>query len=252
MDELKAAQVRLLQAGKLVAMGEMAAGVAHELSHPLLGISGYATAMLEDLERRDAGAEARAWRCQAQKDLAVILQQTRRMTQILNQVRDFARGSVTEFTLLDVSEPLEVALSLFNEQLKAHGIALERRATAGLPPVRANSNRLQQVFINLISNAIDAMDAKVERRGKLSVGLGLDAVANRVQVTLTDSGIGADEETIAHMFDPFFTTKGGGQGTGLGLAIARNIIEELGGDISASCEPANGCCFTICLPVAAE
>jgi two-component system NtrC family sensor kinase len=258
--ELRETHVQLLQAGKLAAMGEMAAGVVHELTQPLLGIKGFATALLVDAKRQQSNAECGMRNAEVESeipvpksefppravnDLEVILQQTNRMTTIVNMVRDFARAAGTEMKLLDVNKPLEDALMLFSEQLRLHHIVVEENLAQDLPQVIGNANQLQQVFINLITNARDAMDAKGgEGRLKISTRKSTEGI----YIEIEDTGIGADAETVSRMFAPFFTTKTEGKGMGLGLSIVDRIIMEHGGKIDVQCAPGEGCKFSISLP----
>jgi len=250
-QELKEIHVQLLQAGKMAAMGEMAAGVAHELTQPLLGIKGFVTAMLEDMNHclptdTSVVPDKQGWKERAVKDLAVILEQTDRMTTIVNNVRNFARASRTEMSLLDVNQPIKDALMLFSEQLRVHNIEVRKKLVPGLPRVMGNANQLQQVFINLITNAREAIDAK-GNKGQLIISTGVNTCG--IYVEVEDTGIGADAETISKMFEPFFTTKTERKSIGLGLSIVAGIIEEHGGTIEAQSEPGRGCKFTITLPI---
>ena len=251
--ELSDSQVQLVQAGKLAAMGEMAAGVAHELTQPLLGIKGFVTAMLEDmkgylLEQPSTVPGMKARKERAVNDLETILQQTDRMTVIVNNVRDFARASGTEMALLDINQPIEDALMLFSEQLRLRNIAVEKNLTQGLPQITANSNQLQQVFINLIANARDAIDAK-GNTGHLVVSTRKST--DGIYIEFQDTGIGVDEKTTSRMFEPFFTTKPAAKGAGLGLSMVAKILDQHGGTIDVQSEPGRGCKFIIRLPVGA-
>lgn len=265
-QELSDMHVQLVQAGKLTAMGEMAAGVAHELTQPLLGIKGFATALLEDARRmlnvdfgmrNESNAELKSairnpqseFPPRAVNDLEVILQQTDRMTTIVNMVRDFAHAAGTEMVLLDINKPLEDALMLFSEQLRLHNIVLEKNFAQGLPQVMGNANQLQQVLINLITNARDAMDVK---GGKGQLKISTRKSTEGIYIEIEDTGIGADAETVSRMFLPFFTTKTEGKGTGLGLSIVDRIIMEHGGRIDVQCALGEGCKFTFLLPSGAD
>jgi len=253
-QELKDTHVQLLQAGKMAAIGEMASGIAHELTQPLLGIKGFAAAMLEELKtfqptETPTFPEIQAMHERPIKDIEVILQQTDRMVAIVNNVRQFARASGVEMSLLDINQPIEGALMLFSEQLRVHNITVKKSLAQGLPEVKGNANQLQQVFINLIVNARDAMDAKGDE-GQLIVSTGVDTGCVYAQVE--DNGIGADAETISKMFESFFTTKTKGESIGLGLSIVDRIIREHGGTINVQGKPGRGCKFTMHLPLAAE
>ena len=254
-QELSDTHVQLVQAGKLAAMGEMAAGVVHELTQPLLGIKGFATALLEDVKcdlqpKASEVSDDAAWGGRAAADLKVILEQTERMTKILNMIRNFAHASGTEMALLDINKPIEDALLLFSEQLRLHNIVVEKNLSQGLPQVLGNANQLQQVFINLTTNARDAIDAK-GAGGQLTLSTGVSPADASVLIEFADDGIGANSETIRRMFEPFFTTKAKGEGLGLGLSIVARIIHEHGGTIEVQSEPDQGCKFTIGLSLSA-
>ena len=267
-QELRETQVQLVQAGKMTAIGEMATGIVHELTQPLLGIKGFAAAMLEDAKRHLRNAESGTQNKEREKtmhsalctpysefppravaDLEVILQQTDRMTQILNMVRRFARAAGTERVLLAINEPIEDALMLFSEQLRIHNIVVEKNLAQGLPPVMGNANQLQQVFINLITNARDAMDAK-GGKGRLSIRTRKST--DDICIEIEDTGIGADAEIATRMFKPFFTTKDRGESIGLGLSIVERIVKAHGGRIEVQCEPGEGCKFSLSLPSGAD
>jgi len=251
-QELTDTHVQLVQAGKLAAMGEMAAGIVHELTQPLLGIQGFATALLEDaksdLQTKAPGvSDSTAWKERTAADIEVILEQAERMMRIVNTVRDFARASGTQMALLDINAPIEDALLLFSEQLRLHNIVVEKNLAQGLPKVMGNANQLQQVFINLITNARDAINAKAGE-GRLMISTRESSYGIHIEVE--DTGIGADTEIAGRMFDPFFTTEAKGQGLGLGLSIVARIIKEHEGAINVWSEPGRGCRFTIRLPLA--
>ena len=250
---LKDTQEQLIHAGKMAAMGEMAAGVAHELTQPLLGINGFATALLEDLKRyREEKSliipDSQVSIEKFESDLEVILKQTDRMTSVINSVRNFAHGNKTEKAWIYIDKSINDALMLFSEQFRVHNITLEKNLAPGLPMVLGNANQLQQVFINLFTNArdaIDAMDAK-GGKGRLTITTGVEN--SYIYIKVKDTGIGADKETMSQMFQPFFTTKKAGQGIGLGLIIVKRILDEHKGTIDILCEPGRGCTFTIRLP----
>lgn len=254
--ELRDTHVQLLQAGKMAAMGAMAAGVVHELTQPLTAIKGFAEAMSEDIknsvQRKAAStSELRTSAERSVADLDVILAQTQRMLTILSIVRKFARSSGTGMSRLDVNKPIEDALALFAEQLRLHDISVVQNLHPDLPKVWGNSNQLQQVLINLVTNARDAMDSAAGEK-RLTIRTSKSATSDCVIITCADTGIGPDAQTKEKMFDPFFTTKEAGQGTGLGLSIVARIIEQHKGTILVEGEPDQGCTFTIHLPGAPD
>ncbi|MCJ7819860.1 MAG: PAS domain S-box protein [Bacteroidales bacterium] len=252
--KLEATQLQLLQTGKMKAMWEIAAGIAHELTQPLLGVSGFASALLEDMKIHpkkenltvsDVNIDVE----NAIQDLTMILHQTDRMAAIVNNVRTFARESKTKMTPLDINQPIEDALMLFSEQLRKHNIVLKKNLSPDLPKVTGNANQLQQVFINLITNARDAIDAKGSK-GQLLICT--RESTDGLLIEVEDSGIGADATAVSKMFEPFFTTKTLNKGTGLDLPIVAGIIDNHNGTITVRCEPGRGCKFTIQLPTAVQ
>jgi signal transduction histidine kinase len=234
---LRDTQAQLIQASKMAAMGQFGAGVAHELNQPLAGISGYTDLLLLKIEK-----ETPEWRY-AKK----IEDQCVRMTKIVNNLRTFARQSKFEYAEIDINQPIDDALMLLGEQLRSHSIKVKRELAPNLPKVLADANQLEQVFLNLITNAKDAIEPK---------GSGLIYVISRVcektdfvEVLVADTGIGMDSATVNDIFNPFFTTKDVGKGTGLGLSISLGIIEDHGGRIEVHSMKDRGTVFRMSLPV---
>ncbi len=239
--ELKGTQEQLIQSGKMAAMGQLATGISHELNQPLTGIKGFAQALLMDL---DPASPLR-------KDVARIIEQTDRMDRIVKNVRFFTRKS--EFTLkaINVNKSIEDSLALLEEQLKVHNIRLEKRLDPALPNIMGDANQLQQAFINLITNARDAVDSlRSPSGGTLTVRSSAASEGKRVEVILEDTGCGISQENIRNIFNPFFTTKSPSGGMGLGLSIVYRIIENHKGTITAQSEEGKGSAFIITLPVA--
>lgn len=234
---LRDTQAQLIQASKMAAMGQFGAGVAHELNQPLAGISGYTDLLLLKLEK-----ETPEWRY-AKK----IEDQCVRMTKIVNNLRTFARQSKFEYAQTDINQPIDDALMLLGEQLRSHNIKVRRDLTSDLPKVLADANQLEQVFLNLITNAKDAIEPKGS--GMVSVISLLGEKTDFVHVLVADTGIGMDSGTVNDIFNPFFTTKDVGKGTGLGLSISLGIIEDHGGKIEVYSLKGEGTAFRISLPV---
>ncbi|HVP57071.1 MAG TPA: ATP-binding protein [bacterium] len=237
---LRDTQAQLIQASKMAAMGQFGAGVAHELNQPLAGISGYTDLLLLKLD--PDSAEYRY----AKK----IEDQCTRMTKIVGNLRTFARQSKFEYAETDINQPIDDALMLLGEQLRSHNIKLRRELTTGLPKVHGDANQLEQVFLNLITNAKDAMEAK--GGGTLTLISRASESANFVEVLVADTGMGMDSATMADIFNPFFTTKDVGKGTGLGLSISLGILEDHGGRIEVHSLKGEGTVFRIALPSANE
>ena len=224
-------QQQLLTSEKLASIGLLSAGVAHEINTPLTGISSY----IQMLQKKLADTHY------AQL-LEKIETQTDRVGRIIKNLLAFARNpSDTEFHRVDLKEILGEILSLIDYKLKNMNIRLEL-ALDDVPPVQAQGERLQQVFINIILNALDAMP----QGGVLKIAL--SRVDGRAVVRVSDTGTGIKPEHLAHIFDPFFTTKGIGKGTGLGLSISYAIVKEHEGEIRVESDVARGTTFTISLP----
>ncbi len=224
-------QQQLLTSEKLASIGLLSAGVAHEINTPLTGISSYVQ-MLQKKLTDTPNTEI----------LGKIEAQTDRVGRIIKNLLNFARNpSDSSFQRVDLKVSLEEIISLIDYKLKTMNIELELDL-ASLPPVQAQGERLQQVFINLILNALDAMPGG----GKLRIEL---ARADReAAVTVADTGTGIRPEHLPRVFDPFFTTKGIGKGTGLGLSISYAIIKEHEGRIQARSEAGKGSVFTVYIP----
>ena len=231
-------QQQLIQSERLAAMGQMIAGVAHELNNPLTAILGV-TEML-----RDQSSEVGARR---QLDLAH--RQARRAAHIVQSLLVFSRPSTPRNTLLHLPDLLQRTVQLHEHSLRANQIHVDLLARPDLPTVLGDSNQLTQVFLNLIVNAEQAIQ-EVRDHGTLRIRLGV--VGDRVLITFQDDGVGIRREALPRIFDPFFTTKRPGRGTGLGLSICLAIIREHNGDISAQPLPDGGSVFTVSLPVCTE
>jgi signal transduction histidine kinase len=225
---------RLVQADKLSSIGLMAAGVAHEVNTPLAVISTYAQLLAKQISEDP----------QKSKLLEKIAKQTFRASEIVNSLLSFSRTSPTEFVEVDVSKVIQETLSLVEHQLKKSGVEVRLDAAPALPPVKGNSGKLQQVFLNLFLNARDAMDAG----GTLTVHAWSEGGFARIDVA--DNGQGIAPEHLERIYDPFFTTKGARKGTGLGLAVTYGIVREHGGSIEVESRVGAGSRFRVELPLA--
>lgn len=232
--KLQSVYQQLARTEKLTALGEMAAGVAHEINNPLGGILLYSNLLLEDLP------EDSPLRANVQK----IIDQTNRCKKIVNNLLDFARTPTGELQPLQLNSVLTTSLNLVKDQSMFHGIEIETNFEKNLPEVMGDRSRLEEVFLNLYINAADAMEGK----GKLIVKTTRDS-DHSIKVTISDTGKGIHKEHLPHIFEPFFTTKAPGQGTGLGLSIAYGIIQKHNGTIEVESKPGKGTTFTITLPV---
>jgi two-component system NtrC family sensor kinase len=225
-------QQQLLTSEKLASIGLLSAGVAHEINTPLTGISSY----IQMLQKKLTDSHYT-------QILGKVEAQTDRVARIIKNLLAFARSpSDASFTRVDIKQSLEEILSLIDYKLRNMNILLELEL-APVPPLYAQGERLQQVFINIILNALDAMP------GGGTLAIRLDREGGTAVVRISDTGTGIRPEHISRIFDPFFTTKGVGKGTGLGLSISYAIIKEHDGRIEVRSEVGLGSTFTIILPI---
>jgi PAS domain S-box-containing protein len=231
---------------RLRSLGEMAAGIAHELNQPLVGVRGLAEHIMIGLDR--------GWKFtdeNIQKKVRLIVEQSERMTHIIDHVRVFAKEAGNpEVRLVQVNEVILSSTGLVNAQLRARGIEIEFGLTEDLPYVLVNPFSLEEVILNMISNARDAIEEKTKRDPGSTVQEILlrtrgdsdspDGSGQQVVIEVVDRGIGISAENLPKVFDPFFTTKGPDRGTGLGLAVSKSIIEQFGGTLEIRSEPNQG------------
>jgi len=244
--DLKLAQAQVVRSEKLSSIGLLAAGVAHELNSPLTGILTFAHLLTKRVP--DDSME--------KQDLQVIITQTERCAKIIRQLLDFSRESSHERRLQDLHETIEQALALVVHQSLFHNIQIERDFDLDLPDVLMDANQIQQVFLNLLVNAGEAMPdggrlmIKTQEATPVAPSeLGADAdAAGELEIVLHDTGTGIPPENLDKVFDPFFTSKDVGEGTGLGLAVSYGIIEQHGGTITVQSELGEGTTVTITLP----
>ena len=236
---MKRLEEQLIQAEKLAAMGQMLAGVAHELNNPLTAILG-----VTELLRERAGLDD-----PTKRQLDLTHRQARRAARIVQNLLEFSRPAAPQKKTLDVSNLLERTLQLHEHSLRRNNINVEYQPQTGLYSVVGDANQLIQVFLNLISNAEHAI-REVRESGRIQIRVG--RIGPNVSVTVQDDGVGILPEALTKLFDPFYTTKRPGGGTGLGLSICTAIIREHGGSIDVETLPVGGSAFTVFLPLAEE
>jgi nitrogen-specific signal transduction histidine kinase len=227
----------LEQTERLVTIGQMAAGVAHEINNPLNAIVGMAELLCEDLE--DEGAKRMAEH---------IREQALRIGRITKNLLTFARPRPQEFAPVDINDVVREVVEMKSYQLRSNNIAVALNLTEPLPKVLGDKLQLQQVLLNLINNAEDAMS----EQGGGTLGITTEQTEGFVRLLVEDTGKGIPPELLPHIFDPFFTTKPVGKGTGLGLAIVYGIVKGHGGKIWAENKPEGGAKFVVELPVALQ
>jgi C4-dicarboxylate-specific signal transduction histidine kinase len=240
-QELREKQEQLVQTAKLAVIGELTTGVAHELNDPLNNIGLYIGNVLDlmELETWDSG--------RMERDLARARQQVAKATEIINHLRTFGRAAPRHREPVEINGIIENSVSLFSEQLRLREIQLELELASENPRVLGNPIQLEQVMLNLLNNARDAVgDSKVK-----SITVRSRASRTSIRLIVEDSGPGIPKELQERIFDPFFTTKEVGQGTGLGLSIVYGIVKDHKGQIFLD-DGARGARFVIELPLVEE
>ena len=235
VTEERLMQERLLQSERMVSVGQLVSGVAHELNNPLTGIAGFSELLLA----RDLDESTR-------RDIETIYAEAERAAKIVQNMLSFARRRSADKEIVNLNVLLERVLELSNYDLRVKNIDVDLDLDPKLPETMVDANQIQQVFLNLVTNAAQAVLAE-QGEDKLTVQTRKDG--NNIRIVFRDTGPGMNAETLRRIFDPFFTTKDPGEGTGLGLTICYSIIDEHGGRIWAESQPGRGSTFTIELPI---
>jgi len=247
ITEVVEKETQLIQAGKMTTLGVMAAGMAHEINQPLNVIQVCADFFLKML-KRGARIDDDDLRTMANDIVANV----ERATGVIKHVRDFARQSEPVRSRVNINDPIRDVFKVLGHQLKVHDIDVHLELEPDMPDIMAEHNRLEQVFINLVSNAIDAMDEKVKRADCQDsikrLSLKSYAQEDHVIVHVSDTGTGMSEEVKNKIIEPFFTTKKVGKGTGLGVSISYGIVKDYGGSIEIESEIGRGTTFKLTFP----
>jgi len=236
ITERKKAEQQLLMTSKLASIGELTARIAHELNNPLTGVIGYAQLLMDAPDVPP----------QVKSDLEKIYQESQRAAKIVHNLLSFARQRQPEKHLVDVNELIQKTLEMRSYRLVTSNIELHLELQAGLPRILADYHQLQQVLLNILVNAEQAL-AEVKHQGK--IWLSSSAGHEYVTISIRDNGPGIPKSNITRIFDPFFTTKEVGKGTGLGLSVCHGIITAHGGNIYVDSRVGKGATFTIELPI---
>ena len=250
-QELKDTQAQLVQSGKLASIGELASGVAHELNQPLMVIRGNAQLIQRNLRENNLDID------ELVEQVEPIERNTKRMMNIVNHLRTFSRQSQSDFQSVDFNKVIENSLLMVDEQLRIYNIEVKMDLSNNIPKIKGDANQLEQVFLNLITNARDAVAdcrlniekcriKKAEYKGMLEIITKKNQ--NFVEILVIDNGSGIPSEKLEKIFDPFFTTKEVGKGTGLGLSISYGIIKDHHGEIEVAETGPEGTTFKIKLP----
>lgn len=236
MEELKRTQAQLIQSSRLASVGTLAAGVAHEINNPVFIIEANAELLLSEMEGRPGRESQRAMS-------EVIIGMCRRITRIVDSLLSFSRNR-SSCEAVDLHKAINDTLALTERMLQSANVVIQRRYQPDLPQIWGHMGQVQQVIMNIVINARDAMP----NGGKLVISTGF--WDGQVRCFFADTGIGIPLENLGHIFEPFFTTKEPGQGTGLGLYISRRIVEEHGGSIRVTSYPRQGTTVTLTFPPA--
>jgi signal transduction histidine kinase len=238
MFQLAHRQDLLVRAHKLKAVGTLTAGIAHELNNPINNLMLTAATLEEDYP--DLTDEDRL------ELVGDLVSESERAQRIVRNLLDFARESTSQLEPLSPIHLVEETLRLASNQIKTAKVKVQGEIDPNLPPVYGDFQQLNQVFLNLVMNALDAMP----KGGTLTIAIRTSRGREQIEIDFTDTGIGMSEQVLASIFDPFFTTKPGAKGTGLGLSVSQGIIRQHGGDILVESAPGVGTTFTVHLPVA--
>jgi signal transduction histidine kinase len=235
--ELKKAYQQVIHSEKMAAFGQIGAGITHEIKNPLAGIIGQAMLAMRKLDDESPIA----------KNIKLIKSETERCLDIVKNLLTFTRQEKAVFEPVDVNHVVETTIRLIAHQLAIRGIDLEQEISEVPGKIHGNGNQLEQVLLNIIINAHDAMDDG----GKLKIETGV-IDDDKVRISIADNGPGIPEEVRAKIFEPFFTTKEAGKGTGLGLSVSYGIIKEHNGIIEVHSEIGKGTTFLITLPLKSD
>jgi two-component system NtrC family sensor kinase len=228
-------QAKLMHTEKMAAVGQLVSGVAHEVNNPLTAIMGFADLLIDNPELSSAVKE----------DLKTIVHEAQRTREIVRNLLSFARQTPPEKQPVDLHQVLRRTVSLRSYDLNYEGTELVEQFDSSLPNVTGDAHQLQQVFLNILNNAFDAV-RETGRRGRIMIAT--SRLPDSVEIRFTDTGTGI--ATPERIFDPFYTTKEVGKGTGLGLSICYGIVREHGGEILCSNnQGAPGATFTVRLPL---
>ncbi len=237
-EEIRKGQEQMIHTEKLASLGRMAAGVAHELNSPLTGIVTFAHLMLQRIPPENK---------MDREDLEVIIEQAERCSKIIKGLLGFSRALPAEKSDININDTIRHVLDMIQNQAKFHNIKIITDLAPDLPTIKGDASQLEQVYMNLLINAADAMNDRGEI--KIATRTVKEDGKEYVEIEFTDTGPGIPEEYMNRLFEPFFTTKPVGKGTGLGLSVSHGIVRKHGGHIRVKSKVGEGTSFFIRLPV---
>ncbi len=246
ITERKKLEAELLHSERLASLGLMASGISHEIKNPLASI----TTCIEGLQRMLKTSHSplnNKEMNKLNKYLALSRKEAERCKIITDKLLYLSRKSIPSTQMADINKCLEETVSLLDFESRRHGIKVEMKLNHSIPPMYADESDFREIFFNIILNAVQAMQ---EKGGRLTVGTALRD--EYVEVSISDTGSGINKEDLDKVFEPFFTRKPPGKGTGLGLYICRNLLEQMGGEISVSSSQGNGAEFVVRLPLVTQ
>ncbi|MBF0541854.1 MAG: HAMP domain-containing protein [Nitrospirae bacterium] len=238
-EEFKRAQVQHMHTEKLASLGRMAASVAHELNSPLTGIVVFSNLLLKRVPSDNK---------QDIDDVKIIIDQAEKCARIVSSLLKFSRSIPSEKKEVDINEAINKIIYIIKNQSKFQNVKIETNLSPDLIPQEGDTLQIEQVFINLLINAADAMDNKGTITFKTSIVTDVDGKIY-AEIVISDTGPGIAPEHIGRLFEPFFTTKPEGKGTGLGLSVSMGIVQKHGGKITVKSDPGNGASFFVRLPI---
>lgn len=233
-EALARSEKQMAQADRLASIGQLSAGIAHEINNPLGIILGYTQLLKRD---EDEGSQRRT-------DLGIIEKHVRNCQSIVSDLLNFARSAPTRKKRVRIYDTVDEVVNFIRHHSKKDDVVIERDYDPEVPPLMVDEEKIRQVLINLVMNALHA----VGKAGTITISTRFDGKARLVAICIADTGYGIEEKNLTRIFDPFFTTKPTGEGTGLGLSVSYGIVKNHGGDILVESAPGKGARFTLLLP----
>ena len=243
-QQLKKSHSILLHQDKMASLGKLSASVVHEINNPIAGILNLTMLIKRIVEEGDIDEKQNN---QFIEYLNLMETETRRISRIVSNLLVFSRESKIKLKHLDLNRLIDKVLSLNSNLLKINGVKVDKKFHPNIPDIMGSEDQLQQVLMNFLSNAIEAMEE--DAGGVLTIATESSLKDGKIVIRFQDSGIGIPEENLPRLFEPFFTTKKKGKGVGLGLSLVYGIIEEHNGSIKVESEVGKGTTFAIELPI---